>query len=44
MNTAFELFGGPFLNLNSPLTLSAFTLSGGVVNGPEAITIPNGGT
>lgn len=43
VNTAFELFSSP-LNLNGPLTLSALTLSGGVVNGPEAITLPSGGT
>ncbi|MCW5900281.1 MAG: hypothetical protein KIT10_13520 [Flavobacteriales bacterium] len=31
------------LILNGPLNLASFTLSGGIVEGPQAITIPGGG-
>ena len=43
VSTAFHLVSSN-LNLNAPLTLGTFTLSGGGVNGPAAITIPNGGS
>jgi predicted lipoprotein with Yx(FWY)xxD motif len=43
VSTALHLVSGT-LNLNGALNLSSFTVSGGGVNGPEAITIPNGGS
>jgi hypothetical protein len=43
VNTVFQLISGP-LNINGALTLSTFTFSGGIVNGPEDITIPSGGS
>jgi len=43
VSTAFHLVSGE-LNLNSALTLSTLTVSGGGINGPEAITIPSGGS
>jgi hypothetical protein len=43
VSTAFHLVSSN-LTLNAPLTLGTFTLSGGGVNGPAAITIPTGGS
>ncbi|MFN9327126.1 MAG: hypothetical protein ACK6A5_17255, partial [Flavobacteriales bacterium] len=38
----FTASGGS-LNVNTPLSLASFTLAGGQLNGPQAVSIPTGG-
>ena len=42
INAPFTQSGG-LLVPNTPLTLTSFTLAGGLLTGPQAITIPSGG-